>query len=94
MNVRWLRPAIADVERLVAFAVVWQAERAPLLADRLLSAANSLASFPERGRRIDPAKNIRQLIVRVLDDRYVLEYRIEQGDVFILRVWHAREARR
>jgi plasmid stabilization system protein ParE len=73
VNVRWLRPAIADVERLVAFALASEAKRAPFLADRLVSAANSLAQVPERGRRVGAPSNVRELIVRVLDDRYILQ---------------------
>lgn len=93
MNVRWLRPAIADVERLVAYALASEAKRAPFLADRLASAAGSLARFPERGRPIGRTGKIRQLIVRILDDRYLLQYRVEPDATIVLRVWHGREGR-
>jgi plasmid stabilization system protein ParE len=81
----WLRSAIADLERLVAFASASQARRAPFLADRLASATASLADFPRAGRPVDRTGKRRKLVVRVLADTYVIRYVIEGDTVLIVR---------
>lgn len=59
---------------------------ARLFVNRIRQAAQSLAAFPNLGRRVpdldDPA--LREIIVR----SYRIMYRVEDGDVFIAAVVH------
>ena len=58
------------------------------LAQRLITVAESLTEFPERGR--DAGGGMREIpTVRP----YIIRYRVENGAVFILRIRHsARDA--
>jgi len=49
-SVVWTEIAARDVERLAAYLVDEAPLRAPQVVDRIVSRAESLASFPERGR--------------------------------------------
>jgi toxin ParE1/3/4 len=49
-SVVWTEVAARDVERLAAYLVDEAPVRAPQIVDRILSRAESLAFFPERGR--------------------------------------------
>ena len=86
--------AAADLARLHAFL----AGRHPAAADRavasLISAVQSLAVFPERGRP-SGTPDVRELIVPFGQSSYLLRYtyRKQEDEVIVLRVWHGREAR-
>lgn len=93
MRVFWLPEAVVDLERLYDFLV----DKDPAAAERAVrtieGGADSLVEFPELGRPMDDDTNRRELFVPFGVSAYVLRYRIHQDTVFIIRVWHSREAR-
>ena len=80
-----------DLTRLRA----WLAPMTPAAAERavqiLVTAARSLAEFPERGARI--RANLRELIVPFGSSGYVLHYEVRPRRVLIARIYHGLEDR-
>lgn len=59
------------------------------------SAATRLTDFPEIGRRLDARPHLRQWYTRFGKSGYHLRYRLTaEGDPYIIRVFHGREAQR
>ena len=91
-SVQWLPKAEADLE-LHFDALNANNPIAASKATRLVfKAGASLSVFPYRGRSIDGTQQ-RKLLVPFGKYGYVLYYRIEGDQVFILRVHHGRENR-
>jgi toxin ParE1/3/4 len=86
--------AVADLERLRAFLADKNPAAARDAVAALVAAAESLHSFPQRGRPVG-APNIRELIVPFGRSGYVLRYAYSAAtdEAVILRIWHGREAR-
>lgn len=93
MKVVWLPPAVADLERLQTFLA--EAVNLPSndVASIIRDAARSLATFPERCRRVPGRSDFRELFVEARSQTYVIQFRIAGDSVIIIRVWHGREAR-
>ena len=91
-SIRWLPEAEADLERHFDALNA----RNPIAASKairlIFKAGSSLSVFPYRGRSIDGTQQ-RKLQVPFGKYGYVLYYRIEDSQVFILRVHHGRETR-
>jgi len=91
-EVIWLPAALNDLENQFEFLN----EKNPAAASRatraILNAGASLANSPERGTLI-PETDQRKLRVFFGKYGYLLYYRIEDVQVFILRVHHGRENR-
>ncbi len=92
-RVRWLKEARQDLERLHTFIAVHSPNAANRAIQTLIQAAGSLADFPERGRPWDLEPQFRELSVPFGSRGYVIRYRLHEGDVIIVRVWHALEDR-
>jgi plasmid stabilization system protein ParE len=86
--------AIADLERLREFLSDKNPAAARQATAALVAAAESLHTFPERGRP-SGADSIRELIVPFGRSNYVLRYAYSAAidEAVILRIWHGREAR-
>lgn len=91
--VRWLPEALDDLKRLHEFLELHSSRAAVRAVDTLIEGAESLAEFPEKGRPWDLALDFRELPVRFGARGYVIRYRIFDGQVIIVRVWHALEDR-
>lgn len=87
MQVRWTEAALTDLERIRSYIGHFNPSAARRMAARLIEAANSLDSFPERGRSIGRGR--RELTVVW---PYVIRYRIADEHVVILRVRHGAQA--
>lgn len=91
MKLVWTSAAWADVDRLHAFLAEHDIDAADAMFDRLASAAEALPNFPRRGSRLvdlDP-REVRELHL----GRYLLRYELAGSDIFVLRLFHAREDR-
>ena len=91
---RWLPPALADLERLIDFLH----EKSPTAAERaaaaILEGADLLLTAPRLGRPLPDSTGRRELIIPFAGGAYVLHYMLEGREtIVILRVWHSREER-
>ena len=78
-TVDWSVPALADVDAIETFVAQAAPAAARRLRHELVTAGDSLALFPMRGRILDG--EIRKLVIA---GRYVLRYRIAGTRVQIL----------
>lgn len=91
---RWLPPALDDLERLIDFLY----EKSPAAAERavaaILEGAELLLTAPRMGRVLPDSTGRRELVIPFAGGSYILHYMLEGRDTaVILRVWHSREAR-
>jgi plasmid stabilization system protein ParE len=75
---------------------VFLGERSPRaaieVADRIISAIETLSEHAKRGRRSSDGE-IRELIVASGRDGYFVQYVVDPESVTVLRVFHGRERR-
>jgi len=64
-----------------------------VVAHELVETAKILADNPRLGRAFGRRPEFRQVIVRVLNAPYVIQYRLASDRLVILRVFHGREER-
>jgi len=80
--------ALSDLERIVAYIAPHNPAAAERLGNRLLDAALSLQTFPERGRMVPEfrQRELREIIFR----SYRIIYRVKSPDasVEVVRFWH------
>jgi plasmid stabilization system protein ParE len=91
---RWLPPALDDLERLIDFLH----ERSPAAAERaaaaILEGVERLLTAPRLGRALPDDTGRRQLVIPFAGGAYILHYLLEgRATIVIIRIWHSREAR-
>jgi plasmid stabilization system protein ParE len=89
-EVIWLPVALNDLNKQFEFLNEINPDVASRATRAILTAGASLANFPERGKAI-PETDQRKLRVSFGKYGYLLYYRVEIEQVFILRVHHGRE---
>lgn len=87
VQVGWTAEAVANIEAIRAYLREFNPRAADRISGRLFTAGEGLATLPERGRPI--AGGLRQLVAAP----YLITYRLERGDVLILRVRHGARRR-
>lgn len=91
MKIQYSPEAIDDLVRLRAFIEEKNPHAAKRVAARILAGIEKLKSFPEIGLCVqhapDPEK-VRDLFV----SHYTIRYLLRKDTVFILRIWHDKEA--
>lgn len=92
-QVKWTSKAVSDLGACVSFVRRVSLEAAKKLSSDLLSAANSLSSFPERFPEFSMPKSF-PFVVRkfVVNGRYILLFAVEENEVVIYRVLDARKS--
>jgi len=87
-TVTWTQGALDDLRAIHDFIARDSARAAEALVERLLTATECLASFPESGRVVPefPELGYRELIV----SSYRVVYRLEGTTVWIIVVVHGR----
>jgi plasmid stabilization system protein ParE len=93
MNVKWSAVALADLNRFTEFLRQRFPHLAPLIAHELIAKAEIIAANPRLGSAIEGDEEYRRLVLRVLNAPYVLQYRISNDRIVVLRVFHGREWR-
>jgi toxin ParE1/3/4 len=83
-RVFWTASALADLDGIRRYIANFNPYAARVMADRIIEAGDSLASFPHRGRSV-PGTMLRET---TLARPYIIRYRIEPDRVIILRVRH------
>ncbi len=63
------------------------------MAHEIVEKTRILSEQPLLGHPIAGREDYRQIVLRVLNAAYVLQYRVEDDRLVILRVYHGREAR-
>lgn len=86
LEIRWLRTALRDFDTEISFIAADDPESAHLVARRILQSIAMLSTHSAIGRPGRVA-GTRELIVA--DTRYVVPYRVRNGMIEILRIFHA-----
>jgi toxin ParE1/3/4 len=85
--VTWTDPAVADLQSIQGYIAAMNPGAAGRVAQALLDAAESLSTFPMRGRSSGATRRL------VVVAPYVIRYRVRPGEVVILRIRHGRRRR-
>ncbi len=93
MKVEWSQDALADLDRFAAFLHYQHPSLAPRVAHEIKAKAQILADLPQAGRPLAGREEYRQIVLAVLNARYVFHYRYDGQRLVILRVFHGRETR-
>ena len=93
IELRWSRAALQDIQRLHVFIGTHNQKAAARAVDLIYSAAESLKSFPQKGRPYAASIAFREIIVPFGDGGYIIRYRQTDGGILVVRVWHGREDR-
>ena len=91
-EVRLAPRAWRDLARLADFLAPKSPRTEAKARATLWAAIKSLDRFPERGAPAS-VEHVRILFVPFGRGGYIIEYLVEAGDVFILRIFHSREER-
>ncbi|WP_366852886.1 type II toxin-antitoxin system RelE/ParE family toxin [Phenylobacterium sp.] len=91
IRVRVTPAAYRDLSRLVAWLAPKTPRAADLAADAMTLAIDSLGEMPSRGRPI--GRGFRELPVKFGRYGYVVRYRIDERDVVVSSIRHARKRR-
>lgn len=89
MRVNFTAAAIGDLTAIRRHIAADNPYAAKNMADRLIAACDGLMSFPLRGR-LSATPPIRELTTV---KPYIIAYRVNEPDIFILRIWHAAQSR-
>lgn len=89
LRVEWRPAARADLEAVFAYLLPLNPFAAERVVQGLTIAADSLATFPQRGR---PGRvpGTRELVAAW---PYVMVYEVQEDAVMILRIWHGAQDR-
>ncbi len=91
MKTQWTGRASSDLVRLHAHLSPVAPQAAARVIRDLSHAPDRLLDYPRLGEKLDAylPREVRRIIVGDYEIRYV----IAAGTIFILRLWHCREAR-
>jgi plasmid stabilization system protein ParE len=93
MKVEWSEAALSDLNRFARFLEDRFPAMAKVVARELVVGTKILAENPRLGRSFGRRPEFRQIVLRVLNASYVVQYRLMNDGLVILRVYHARELR-
>jgi plasmid stabilization system protein ParE len=91
-EVRLTSVANRDLVRLVDFLADVNPDAALRAYDTLSEAIQSLEQFSERARPA-PEPGLREHIVPFGSGAYVVQYRVDEAEVVVARIFHGREDR-
>jgi plasmid stabilization system protein ParE len=66
---------------------------AAIVANEIIAQAAVLSEHPRLGRPMAGRAEYRQIVLQVLGEAYVFQYRLDNERLVMLRVFHARETR-
>lgn len=88
MRVRWTSLALRDFVKAQDYIAKENPVAATTIARRVSVAASKLSENPKIGR-LGHVEDTRELIVSRTP--YLIVYRIQSGEIELLRVWHGRQ---
>jgi toxin ParE1/3/4 len=86
LKVRWLRTALANLETEAEYIARENPEAAARVVERIQHAVDQLATYPAMGR---PGRVADTHELVVSNTPYIVPYRVREGVVQVLRVFHA-----
>ena len=93
MTLEWSTAALADLDRFAAFLHEQHPNLAKIVAREIQAKARILEEHPLMGRAIRGRNEYRELVLEVLNARYVFRYGYDGDRLVMLRVFHGREQR-
>jgi plasmid stabilization system protein ParE len=93
VKLEWSAAALADLDRFAAFLHDRHPDLARIVAAEIRDKARVLSEHPLIGRPIEGRSEFRELILDVLNARYVFRYATDSRRLVMLRVFHSRESR-
>lgn len=93
MKLVWSPLALADLERFAEFLEKEHPGLSAIVAEEIAFKAAAIEQQPRIGQPIISKGEFRRLVLRAAGAAYVLQYRILDERVIVVRVFHAREAR-
>jgi toxin ParE1/3/4 len=88
MKLRWLSPALLQLDRVFAYIALENPTAARRVSRRIRKATEQLKRFPQSGR-VGHIQGTREIVVTGLP--FVVVYRITSDTVEILRVFHTSQ---
>lgn len=91
MELRWTSKALSDLARLYDFLTTENQPAAARAVQALTKAPTVLLSNPRIGEQLfqfEPRE-----VRRILVSSYELRYEIQDGIIYVLRLWHTKEDR-
>ena len=93
LTIEWSADALADLDRFAAFLQSTDPRTATIVAREIIAKVDILAVRPSLGKPTGAGGKFRQIILRVLNAPYVMQYRVDENRLVMLRVFHGREHR-
>ena len=93
MTVEWSDDALADLNRFALFLQEKHPSLAKRVGSEIIAKSQVLTDHPKLGRPILGREEYRQIVLQVLNARYVFQYRYDGNRLVMLRVFHGRESR-
>ena len=91
MDLKWTNKALSDLARLYDFLASVNRQAASLTVQSLTAAPVKLIEYPRIGEKLEEynPRDVRRIIV----SNYEIRYEIQASTIYILRLWHTKEAR-
>ena len=93
MKIEWSDAALADLDRFTQFLNQQHPSLASRVATEIISKVQVLSEHPRLGRPVAGREEYRQIVLQVLREKYVFQYRFNGERLGMLRVYQAREER-
>lgn len=91
MELKWTSKALSDLVRLHDFLAVVNSNAAARTVQSLTAAPARLIEHPRIGERLEEFEP--REVRRILVGNYEMRYEIQELTIYVLRLWHTREAR-
>ena len=91
MVLQWSSKALSDLARLYAFLAPLNQAAAVHTIQKLTAAPSILLDNARIGERLEEFEP--REVRRILVGNYEMRYEIQGANIFVLRLWHTREAR-
>ncbi len=91
MELKWTAKALSDLARLYEFLAPLSKPAAARTVQALAAAPANLLRNPRLGERLEEFEP--REVRRILVGHYEMRYEIQESVIYVLRLWHTREAR-
>lgn len=91
MELKWTQKGLSDLARLYDHLAVVNQPAAVRVVQQLTATPTTLLTNPRIGERLEEfePRDVRRILV----GQYEMRYEIAGSTVYLLRLWHTREAR-